>query len=249
MVEPWGRDDDEYRHEVASRDRVQSDDIGIPDISCQHSLQDVGCDLIEDTEFVAPQAGFLRDPEIQIDIEDRIFGSFSSKVDTRHFRAAVIAAALLPLACLGLMAGSILNFFEGSPAPVPDIQVTPLSSISNLAKSDRKEIVSVPPNLTDKAAPAPIKSIAVLPNKERARSETSVRSPKKKSPGLTTTTDRIEIPRTPVPETRPTTIEGWSVRDVNRSTAVLEGPTGVWKATRGDTVPGAGRIELYRALG
>ncbi len=242
MVEPWGRDDDEYRHEIASRDRVRSDDIGLADVSCQRSLRDVSRDLIEDMEFVAPGAGFSRN--IQIDIEDRISGSFSPKVETRHFRTAVIAAALLPLAGLGWMAGSRLNFFEGSPAPVPDIKVAPLSSISNPAKSDRGEIINVPSNLTAKSTPAPIKSIAVLSNKERVRSETSARSPKTKlntAPGLTTT-DRIEILRTPVPETRPTTIEGWSVRDVNRSTAVLEGPTDVWKATRGDTVPGVGRI-------
>ena len=243
MVEPWGRDHDEYRHEVASRHRVQSDDIGLADISCQRSLRDVSPHPIEDMEFVAPGTGFSRNPEIQIDIEDRISGSFSPKVETKHFRTAVMAAALLPLAGLGWLAGSRLNFFEGSPASVPEIQVAPLSSISNPAKSDRREI-SEPSNLTATATPAPSKSIAALPNKERVRSETSVRSPKTKlnrAPGLSTT-DRIEIPRTPVPETRPTTIEGWSVRDVNHSIAVLEGPTGVWKATRGDTVPGVGRI-------
>ena len=49
--------------------------------------------------------------------------------------------------------------------------------------------------------------------------------------------------RTAVPETKPTTIEGWSVRSVYNGTAVLEGPAGVWTATRGDTVPGLGRID------
>jgi hypothetical protein len=48
---------------------------------------------------------------------------------------------------------------------------------------------------------------------------------------------------TPWPETRPTTIAGWTVRDVTNGTAVLEGPGGVRRATRGDTVPGVGRIE------
>jgi hypothetical protein len=54
------------------------------------------------------------------------------------------------------------------------------------------------------------------------------------------------IPRdtmVPVPETRPTTIEGWTVRDVRGGTAILEGPDRVWTATRGDTVPGVGRID------
>jgi hypothetical protein len=47
----------------------------------------------------------------------------------------------------------------------------------------------------------------------------------------------------PVPETKPTTIEGWTVRDVVDGTAVLEGPDGIWKAVRGDMVPGLGRVD------
>jgi hypothetical protein len=50
-------------------------------------------------------------------------------------------------------------------------------------------------------------------------------------------------PMVPAPETRPTTIEGWTVLDVRGGTAVLEGPDGVRIATRGDTVPGIGRID------
>jgi hypothetical protein len=46
-----------------------------------------------------------------------------------------------------------------------------------------------------------------------------------------------------VPETRPTTIDGWIVRDVIDGVAVLEGPDGIWKAARGDTVPGLGRVD------
>jgi hypothetical protein len=48
---------------------------------------------------------------------------------------------------------------------------------------------------------------------------------------------------TSFPETKPTTIEGWTVREVVGGSAVLEGPDGVWKVARGDTVPGAGRVE------
>ncbi len=48
---------------------------------------------------------------------------------------------------------------------------------------------------------------------------------------------------TPIPETRPTTIEGWTLREVINGTAILEGPTGIWKAVRGDTVPGVGKVE------
>jgi hypothetical protein len=50
-------------------------------------------------------------------------------------------------------------------------------------------------------------------------------------------------PGFPAPETRPTTIEGWIVRDVRGGTVVLEGPDGTWTAVAGDTVPGVGRID------
>jgi hypothetical protein len=48
---------------------------------------------------------------------------------------------------------------------------------------------------------------------------------------------------TPAPETRPTTIEGWTVLDVRGGTAVLQGPDGVRTVAQGDTVPGIGRID------
>jgi hypothetical protein len=50
-------------------------------------------------------------------------------------------------------------------------------------------------------------------------------------------------PMAPVPETRPTTIEGWTVLEVRGGMAVLEGPDGVRTAVRGDTLPGIGRID------
>lgn len=50
-------------------------------------------------------------------------------------------------------------------------------------------------------------------------------------------------PLVPAPETRPTTISGWTVIDVRNGTAVLEGPDGIRMATRGDTIPGIGRVE------
>jgi hypothetical protein len=50
-------------------------------------------------------------------------------------------------------------------------------------------------------------------------------------------------PMVPVAETKPTTIEGWTVLAVRGGTAVLEGPDGVRTAARGDTVPGIGRID------
>jgi hypothetical protein len=47
----------------------------------------------------------------------------------------------------------------------------------------------------------------------------------------------------PTPETRPTTIPGWTVREVTGGTVILEGPNGPVKVTRGNTVPGLGKID------
>lgn len=47
----------------------------------------------------------------------------------------------------------------------------------------------------------------------------------------------------PAPETRPTTIEGWTVLDVHGQTAVLQGPDGVRTVSLGETLPGIGRID------
>lgn len=47
----------------------------------------------------------------------------------------------------------------------------------------------------------------------------------------------------PAPETRPATIEGWTVLDVRGQTAVLQGPDGVRTVSLGETLPGIGRID------
>lgn len=46
----------------------------------------------------------------------------------------------------------------------------------------------------------------------------------------------------PMPETRPTTIAGWTLREVSNGTAVVQGPNGVWRVTQGDRVPGVGKV-------
>jgi len=48
---------------------------------------------------------------------------------------------------------------------------------------------------------------------------------------------------TPFPETKPATIDGWVIREVSNGRAVLQGPNGVWKVARGDTVPGLGTVD------
>jgi hypothetical protein len=46
----------------------------------------------------------------------------------------------------------------------------------------------------------------------------------------------------PVPETRPITIQGWTILEVVGDGVILQGPNGIWMVTRGDTVPGLGKV-------
>jgi len=42
-----------------------------------------------------------------------------------------------------------------------------------------------------------------------------------------------------------TSTEGWTLREMTDGIAILEGPTGRWRVTPGDTVPGMGKVESY----
>jgi hypothetical protein len=68
-------------------------------------------------------------------------------------------------------------------------------------------------------------------------------APASTSAAQANTTLTAREPMVAVAETRPTTIEGWTVLEVRGGTAVLEGPDGVRTAVRGETVPGIGRID------
>jgi hypothetical protein len=58
-------------------------------------------------------------------------------------------------------------------------------------------------------------------------------------------TEKLQSPTklTRTPETKPTTIRGWTLREVTDGTAVIVGPNGVWTARPGQTVPGVGRVD------
>jgi hypothetical protein len=72
------------------------------------------------------------------------------------------------------------------------------------------------------------------------------RVPAQMNPGIRDTMEPLvqtKPKRTPSPDTRPVTIEGWAIREVRGSAAVLEGPDGIRSVVVGDTIPGIGRID------
>jgi hypothetical protein len=84
----------------------------------------------------------------------------------------------------------------------------------------------------------PIAATQTEPNNSPA----PTRSEQPKQAALTPAPQRQPKPA-PVPETPPTTIPGWIVREVANGTATVEGPNGIWRVARGDNLPGAGRVD------
>ena len=86
-------------------------------------------------------------------------------------------------------------------------------------------------------------SITTAPISRLASKDSTIASRRTASTGDKVKKTRTPTKLTPTPETRPTTIEGWALREVVNGTAVIEGPNGVWKVTLGQTVPGIGRVD------
>lgn len=152
-----------------------------------------------------------------------------------HLRtSALVAAALAATFALGWAGALIWHDFAGSPAPSQLVKKqTPALRTSNVRPSSvaRRTTVS-DPAVTGSIA----KSATAAPRLPAlATSTTSINAP---SVAL-----EMQQPLLPVPETRPSTIPGWSVVEVRDGTAVLDGPDGVRMAARGDVIPGIGRVD------
>jgi hypothetical protein len=202
---------------------------------------------IDQMGVTAPEAAFAWDQEIRIAEKDRVAVSIAPTFDIkRHQTAIITGASLLALLALGLtlvwIGGPNSDFLGINPAALPLKQVNS-SVYTPPAKSDRLEVPGSPTNPTPTAT-----GIGRAHQTSKSGSQTtSVSLSTKQNPNAPgpTAVQRTNVSTRPVavPETRPTTIEGWTIREVNGGTAVLEGPNGTWKATRGDTVPGVGKID------
>ena len=130
---------------------------------------------------------------------------------------------------LGWLGGSTWGALGGEPVPLEVRQAGPPADAPDPILREMKGPATdlhPPPAATGRAQEtAPAKQKAAAP------------------PAAVTEKPKGSARPTPVPETKPTTIDGWTVREINGSSVVLEGPNGVWRASRGDTVPGVGRID------
>lgn len=199
----------------------------------------------------APQAASAIDHGITPPVRDEFLASTPSAT-AAWFHPALIGGALVVAVGVGWLGGASPSFFF-APAAAPVQQAD-----SGCAREGRKDSACAGAKTDRELAPsapttAKVASPAAGANRVREPARPAQQANAAASKDVTTTNsiaagssqERAKsLPRpAPAPETRPTTIEGWTIREVVGGTAVLEGPGGVWRAAQGDTVPGIGRVE------
>jgi len=178
----------------------------------------------------------MRSHEIKIDKSDRHLNS-----DESHTRLIVTA----------LVASTVFALFAISALPWPFASTSVKQSASSLNLDSSPPLVSkkedrLPVHGTTIQTDGP--SSAQLPQNSNI-STLLAKNHAKSSVSAAPTTSSIakdlqtRVKLTATPETRPTTIDGWTLREVANGTAVLEGPDGIRTVARGDMIPGVGRVE------
>jgi hypothetical protein len=215
----------------------------------------------------APTAAPAREHDFRIDDSPAMNDTF---VRSRRFRPAVIVGAILVMLAVGWIGGwASYRLLANAPAMLgkqvnsADCASEPGKDADCAAfKSDRELLTGA--GTTGKvaaAAPTPIarlrepprgsaQQIGAVASRDVAPAPSNASSPasangKERAKALPRPAASLSEarPTAPVPETRPATIEGWTVREVVGGTAVLQGPEGAWRARTGDTVPGVGRVD------
>jgi hypothetical protein len=183
---------------------------------------------------------------IRIDNRDRISASDLQPAFRPTRIRFVTATVLLLLGCSGAL--SSFYFFgrsqiseqnANSSGPVLGSEKASIP-VTTLEPRSGEEIIGNVASATASAIDHPheaAKNVSQAPSRPPAVTEQDSHTAAKK--GQAKTVRKF----VPVPETRPTTIKGWTVRNVVNGIATLEGPGGTWKAARGDTVPGLGKVD------
>jgi len=104
-----------------------------------------------------------------------------------------------------------------------------------------------PDEVRDEVLPQATTKSNRAPARVTTQTANAMSSPRRRIPAAQASggAHRTERPSSLIvePETRPTTIDGWIVRDVIGNTAVLEGPNGVRKVALGDVLPELGKVD------
>jgi hypothetical protein len=198
----------------------------------------------------APQSTPSFDPEISAPLRDECI-VLAPSAGAQWLHPALVTGALAVALGLGWVGGSSSSLFFAPPQASMPVQQANSSgcrdesgreTVCATTKSDRGVMAST--TNTRKIA-SPEATGANRGEQASAATNRAAVTTNTTAPASAAIQDRAKtLPRpTAMPETRPTTIEGWTIRDVVGGTVILEGPGGVWRATQGDTVPGVGRID------
>jgi hypothetical protein len=178
---------------------------------------------------------WMRSHEIKIDKNYRLLNSNESHtvivtalVASTIFALFAISALPWPFASTsGKRSASSLNL-ETTPAPVSKKEDR-LPTHGPTSQADGPSFAKLPQNSN------------ISPASANNHAKSSVSAAPATSSIAKDPQPRVKL--TATPETRPTTIEGWTLREVANGTAVLEGPDGIRTVARGDMIPGVGRVE------
>jgi hypothetical protein len=194
--------------------------------------------------MIVPPAASARDHDMRAPRRDA-FEMSAALTGAPWLHPALVTGALAVALGVGWIAGaSSSRFFAPAPAATPLQQVSAPScareagqEIACAAKTDRQAMAGAAAKVAGPGASG------LTRGHERSRSPQLASAGANKDPLTTNSIAPAAARPVAVPETRPTTIEGWTIREIAGGTVVLDGPSGAWRAAQGDTVPGIGRID------
>jgi hypothetical protein len=166
--------------------------------------------------------------------QDEILALLKPSSDRKH-TVVLVGCALVAGLGLGWACGANIATFNS----ITQTE-TPSRRVPEIKSSGKSDGARRPASTSGLQTPPAVGTVSPTGAKAEAASPGGPRfsaDPQANTPSI------AREPMLPVAETKPTTIEGWTVLDVRGGTAVLEGPDGVRTAARGDTVPGIGRID------
>jgi hypothetical protein len=215
---------------------TSSDRSDEPPVEQEQSDLTMLADLPQASRTVPPPESTCPD-HIKIDDRDRICASnprrrFQARRAT--FLAATVLLGIGGIAALSsLHSSGRIQIAEQTASPL--IRVRPSEQAGTAAAAVESRSQEVISNAVASSKNSPQERSSPPPITQPA-STTAHTAAKKEQPK-----ERRNL--IPVPETRPTTIPGWTVTSVNNGIATLQGPEGTWKVARGDTVPILGKID------
>ena len=155
-----------------------------------------------------------------------------------------VSTAKLPPAVAAEQAGSIPASQESTQAAALPQSVPVTEGPSPPTTATSPELVKQPEEAMKRDLAGVRDSEEQLPAKQEPAAQNIATLQAVEEGGQKMSFPALQTPEklTLTPETRPTAIADWMLREVVGGTAVLQGPNGIWRVTLGDTVPVLGRV-------